>query len=69
MATVTRTVYTTGYSMSGSKASDASTAAALKDQGNVKYQSQQYKEAVDLYSHAIELDPNNAALYRQAHAT
>lgn len=38
---------------------------SLKAKGNAKYSAGQYVEAVGFYSQAIELDPNNAALFRQ----
>jgi tetratricopeptide (TPR) repeat protein len=43
----------------------SSNAAVLKDQGNEKYKAGHYAEAVQLYSQAIEVDPENAVLFRQ----
>lgn len=40
-------------------------ATSLKDQGNAKFKAGKYKEAVQLYSQAIDLEPSNAALFRQ----
>jgi tetratricopeptide (TPR) repeat protein len=39
-------------------------AAALKDQGNEQFKSGSYLKAAALYTQAIKLDPDNAALYR-----
>ena len=39
-------------------------AAALKDQGNAQFKSGSYLKAAALYTQAIKLDPDNAALYR-----
>ncbi|KAM0870240.1 hypothetical protein ACQ4PT_040139 [Festuca glaucescens] len=38
-------------------------AAALKDQGNEQFKSGSYLKAAALYTQAIKLDPDNAALY------
>lgn len=40
-----------------------STAASLKDQGNVQFKAANYLKAAALYTQAIKLDPDNAALY------
>ena len=39
-------------------------AAALKDQGNEQFKAGSYLKAAALYTQAIKLDPDNAALYR-----
>eukprot|EP01095_Lingulamoeba_sp_RSL-Kostka_P011874 TRINITY_DN4621_c0_g1_i1.p1 TRINITY_DN4621_c0_g1~~TRINITY_DN4621_c0_g1_i1.p1 ORF type:complete len:395 (+),score=169.46 TRINITY_DN4621_c0_g1_i1:160-1344(+) len=39
------------------------TAEQKKAEGNVKLQNHQFNEAIDLYSQAIELNPNNAIYY------
>lgn len=41
-----------------------SAAAYLKDQGNVQFRAANYLKAAALYTQAIKLDPDNAALYR-----
>ncbi|KAG0611341.1 hypothetical protein M758_7G133900 [Ceratodon purpureus] len=38
-------------------------AADLKDQGNAHFKQQNYLKAAALYTQAIKLDPDNAALY------
>ena len=38
-------------------------ADALKDQGNKAFQSKDYDRAIDLFSQALELDPNNFVLW------
>ena len=38
-------------------------ADALKDQGNKAFQAKNYDKAIDLFSQAIALDPNNFVLY------
>lgn len=39
-------------------------AVEFKEQGNAKYKEGRYNDAVKLYSQAIELESDNAALYR-----
>jgi len=36
---------------------------ALKDQGNAALSSEKFEEAIELYTRAIDLDPNNHVLY------
>ncbi|KZT13111.1 uncharacterized protein LAESUDRAFT_30060 [Laetiporus sulphureus 93-53] len=38
-------------------------ADALKDQGNKAFQAKDYDKAIDLFSQAIALDPNNFVLF------
>ena len=38
-------------------------ADALKDQGNKAFQAKDYDKAIDLFSQALELDPNNFVLW------
>lgn len=38
-------------------------ADALKDEGNKMFSAGHFKEAVDLYTKAIEIDPNNKVLF------
>jgi tetratricopeptide (TPR) repeat protein len=45
-------------------ADGAGRAAALKDQGNEQFKAGSYLKAAALYTQAIKLDPDNAALYR-----
>ncbi len=35
----------------------------LKEQGNNAFKAQQYPQALELYSHALQLDPQNYILY------
>jgi stress-induced-phosphoprotein 1 len=37
--------------------------SSLKEAGNKAFSLQQFDEAIDLYSKAIELDPNNHIFY------
>jgi hypothetical protein len=39
-------------------------AADLKDQGNAQFKAANYLKAAALYTQAIKLDPDNAALFR-----
>lgn len=45
------------------EATPSATAASLKDQGNVQFKAANYLKAAALYTQAIKLDPDNAALY------
>lgn len=38
-------------------------ATALKDQGNKAFQAKEYDKAIELFTQAIALDPNNHVLY------
>lgn len=38
-------------------------ATALKDQGNKAFAAKDYDKAIDLFTQAIALDPNNHVLY------
>ncbi|RPD74540.1 hypothetical protein L226DRAFT_77168 [Lentinus tigrinus ALCF2SS1-7] len=38
-------------------------ADALKDQGNKAFQAKDYDKAIELFSQALELDPNNFVLW------
>lgn len=38
-------------------------ADALKDQGNKAFQTKDYDKAIDLFSQALALDPDNFVLY------
>ncbi|KAM4809064.1 small glutamine-rich tetratricopeptide repeat-containing protein beta [Rhinophrynus dorsalis] len=46
-----------------SSPADIEKAEQLKDEGNIFMKEQKYDAAVDRYSHAVELDPNNAVYY------
>jgi len=50
-------------SANSSPPTELSPAMALKERGNVEFQKQNFKEAVALYSEAIELEPENHTLY------
>ena len=38
-------------------------ADALKDQGNKAFQAKDYDKAIELFTQALELDPNNFVLF------
>ena len=50
--------------MEGGGGEGVSPSAALMDQGNEQFKSENYLKAVALYTQAIKLDPDNATLYR-----
>jgi len=49
--------------MPSKKKKDAQTPVALKEKGNKAFADADYIKAVDMFTKAIELDPNNHTLY------